>query len=193
MVTVTSTEPIWIYGVDGAALAGSANGIATGKTACEFGLVMVVNPLPKSAAGGLTLGRYRDRAAALRLTGSAAGSDAQKGRDEEVARNVSRVPDSIWGGEVTGVSDKEKVRWEGRHPEFSLVGNGTSAGKSGNGTTTTDDEDGGDGEGEGKEKSGDVQGFKNGVGRLRAAAWKKGNGWVGMLVILGVGVFGLGV
>lgn len=191
MVTVTGTEPVWIYGVDGAALAAES----TGKSACEFGLVMVVNPLAKSAAGGLTLGRYRDRAAALRMTGSAANSDAQKAKDEEVGKNVSRVPDAIWGGEVTGVSDKEKVRWEGRHPEFSLTGNGTVAGKSGSGnaTTATDGEDGGDGEGDAKEKGSDVQGFKNGVDRLKVAAWKKGSGWVGILVILGVGVCGLGV
>lgn len=115
MVTVKSSESMWIYAMDGTQLATSAE-----KTVCERGMVMVINPQSKAVAAGETLKSYQKSAAAL------------DGNGKDV--DVHQCPAGVWGGEVIALNERQRAHWLGRHPLGGSVKNGTTSGGSGSGS-----------------------------------------------------------
>ncbi|KAK5094424.1 hypothetical protein LTR70_004139 [Exophiala xenobiotica] len=136
VLTVKSTESMWIYAMDGTQLATS-----TEKTVCERGMVMVINPPAK----GETLKSYQKSAAAL------------DGNDKDVDVDVHQCPADVWGGEVIALSERQRAHWLGRHPLGGNVKNGTTSGGGGGGA--------GSAYGNGSGTGGNVQSYQNGAER----------------------------
>lgn len=118
----------------------------------------------------------------------------ETGTTEEQGRWVKavvRTPKVVFGGDVVGVSEKEKQRWEAKHPVPVAVSGTTGGVVKGNGTGAaagaSDDGDGG-----GTDDVSGVESYtsKNGVGK--GVHLNCGRGWVGVLVVLAVGGVGLG-
>lgn len=151
VTTVTNAEPTWFYGVDGALL---ANG---GPSVCEKGMAMVLNPQPKGSAGGQTLGTYKRNAANVELNGS--------------KTHAAQVPEGIWGGEVRGISEKEKDRWESKHPIGGNVRTNATGVTAADGSASTSDAS--------------VAIFEN------AGFAGKANSFMAIAVLVGTSVFGL--
>lgn len=152
VVTVEATETKWFYGVDGAILASG------GMNVCEKGMAMVLNPLPKDSAGGQTLGTYRRNAADNVLNGN--------------RNHTAQVPGetSLRGGEVRGITQKEKDRWESKHPlGGNVAANATAASTAG----------------VGRASGTHIATFEN-VGVVG-----KGNSFMAIAVLVGTSVFGL--
>lgn len=178
MLTLETTDTLWIYAYDGSrAITVTEGSSDAGKGVCELGMAMVVNP-GVTVDGSGTLSTYKRRAAVLRSGATTVDAKAK------LVADLAKVPSGgVWGGVVTGVSDKELARWESKHP-WPL--NGTAAAAAavaagGNGTA----DDAGDAS---------VAGYTSGSARSGGVArgWNKSSGWVGIFVILGMGVFGLG-
>lgn len=163
VVKVTTTATTWIYGVDGDDL---RNG--NSENACEKGMVMVVNPLPKSDAAGETLSTYRKNAARLARKLGAGGTKVKE-----------IVPGAVWGGEIRPVGEKEMARWEAKHPVGGATtnGNGTQMTSMGTGNSAAQADDQGD--------YGVMQ-YASGCGRV------DGNSLMAVAVLIGACVFGLG-
>ncbi|KAK5100558.1 hypothetical protein LTS08_005309 [Lithohypha guttulata] len=150
MFNVTSTETMWFYAIDGELLLGA------GANVCERGMAMVLNPLPKEDPNRQTLSAYKRNAANPEMNGN----------------GVHRCPAAIYGGEVRGVSDKEKARWESKHPVRGVVANSTAAG---------DDDNNNNIESE-------ILNYESSA----AGRGSSGNSLMAIGVLLGAGVFGLG-
>ena len=152
-MNISNTDTMWIYAVDGRLL---EEGKSSAARCAKDGMVMVVNP--KAKVDGQTLNRYRENAGAIK----------------DVSTNVNTVPlpGAVSGGEVRSVSDREKARWEGKHPLGGNARNGTFE----DGTGVDD----------GTSENGTY------VGKYENKAAGRGNSLMGFVVLVGACVFGLG-
>lgn len=141
---------MWIYALDGQLLANDVQNV------CEKGMAMVLNPLPKQDASGRTLGNYRKAAATPDANGA----------------QEAQCPNAISGGQIKGVSDKEKARWESKHPIGGNYVNGTFE----------DDTNGSNGTG--------VLSYESAAAEGR---FGRGNSLMAFGVLLMTSVFGLGL